>query len=197
VREELNVNELRFVAAAEELGTYTIRPNLPALGPRFGRHMPDLRAAIAALDPAAVAASLRDGRTIAVSIAGSDHELSGEDLLVAIAPLEGYGLEREGSHAVALDLALDDELIRAGHAREIVHAIQQVRRNEGLQITDRIALALGGAEHLLDAAREHESYIATETLATSVDYGEPGAWAAHITIDGGELSIRLAPAAAR
>ena len=48
VREELNVNELRFVAAAEELGTYTIRPNLPALGPRFGRHMPDLRAAIAA-----------------------------------------------------------------------------------------------------------------------------------------------------
>jgi len=56
------------------------------------------------------------------------------------------------------------KLIRAGHAREIVHAVQQVRRNEGLDITDRIALALGGAEHLLDAAREHESYIATETL---------------------------------
>ena len=196
VREELNVSELRFVAAAEELGTYTIRPNLPALGPRFGRHMPELRAAIAALDPAAVASSLREGRTIAVSIGGTDHELGGEDLLVAIAPLEGYGLERDGSHAVALDLALDAELIRAGHAREIVHAVQQVRRNEGLDITDRIALALGGAEHLLDAAREHESYIATETLATSVDYGETGAWAARVTIDGGELAIRLAPAAA-
>jgi len=196
VREELNVSELRFVAAADELGTYTIKPNLPALGPRFGKRMPELRAAIAALDPAAVAASLRDGRTLVVSIGGDDHELSANDLLVAIAPLEGYGLEREGAHAVALDLALDDGLIRAGHAREIVHAIQQVRRTEGLEITDRIELWLGGAEHLLDAAREHESYIATETLATSVNYETHDAWAARVTIDGGELAIRLARAPA-
>ncbi len=196
VREELNVSDLRFVAAADELGTYTIRPNLPALGPRFGKRMPELSAAIAALDPAQVAASLREGRTVAVSIAGDDHELGADDLLVAIAPLEGYGLEREGSHAVALDLSLDEQLIRAGHAREIVHAVQQLRRNEGLEITDRIGLALGGAEYLLEAAREHESYIATETLATSVGYGEPGAWAAHVTIDGGELAIRLARATA-
>jgi isoleucyl-tRNA synthetase len=196
VREELNVSELRFVAAADELGTYTLKPNLPALGPRFGKHMPDLRAAIAALDPAAVAAALREGSTVSVSVAGSDHELGEGDVLVSIAPLEGYGLEREGSHAVALDLSLDDELIRAGHAREIVHAIQQVRRSEGLEITDRIELALGGAEHLLDAAREHESYIATETLATSVAYAMRDAWAAHVAIDGGELAIHVARAGA-
>ncbi|HEY1778464.1 MAG TPA: isoleucine--tRNA ligase [Solirubrobacteraceae bacterium] len=194
VREELNVSNLRFVAAADELGTYTLKPNLRALGPRFGKHMGDLRAAIGALDTAAVAAALREGSTVSVSVAGTDHQLGEGDLLVAIAPLEGYGLEREGAHAVALDLSLDDELIRAGHAREIVHAIQQLRRTEGLEITDRIELALGGAEHLLDAAREHESYIAGETLASTVSYGAHDAWAAHVTIDGGELAIRLARA---
>ena len=81
-----------------------------------------------------------------VSVAGDDHELSAEDLTLALAPLEGYGLEREGSHAVALELALDDELVRAGRAREIVHAVQQRRRDGGLEITDRIALVLGGNE---------------------------------------------------
>ena len=64
VREELNVLALRFVAAADELGTYTVKPNFRALGPRFGKHMPQLTAAVAALDPAAVAAALRDGRTV-------------------------------------------------------------------------------------------------------------------------------------
>jgi isoleucyl-tRNA synthetase len=195
VRDELNVGELRFVAAADELGTYGLKPNLPALGPRFGKHMGDVRAAIAALDPAAVAAALRDGSTISVSIAGGDHELGEGDLLVSIAPLEGYGMEREGSHAVALDLSLDDELIRAGHAREVVHAVQQARRSEGLEITDRIELTLGGSEQLLAAAREHETYIATETLAVGVSYdGDREAWAAHVTIDGNALSIHLARA---
>jgi isoleucyl-tRNA synthetase len=159
--------------------------------------MPMLVDALAALDPAEVASALRAGRTVVVSLAGSDHELGPDDLALALAPLEGYGLEREGSHAVALDLALDAELIGSGHAREIVHAVQGARRNAGLQISDRIELALGGDEGLLDAAREHEPYIARETLATSVAYppdGERDSWSASIEIGGRELKIRLARA---
>jgi isoleucyl-tRNA synthetase len=191
VRDELNVNDVRFVTAAEELGTYSLKPNLPALGPRFGKRMPNLRAAIAALDPTVVAASLRAGRTVVVSIAGEDHELGADDLLISIAPLEGYGLEREGSHAVALDLTIDEALIRAGQAREIVHAIQQLRRDKGLEITDRIALALGGEGQLLDAAREHEPYIAGETLVRTVSYVERERWDAEVEIDGATLGISL------
>ncbi len=194
VREELNVSRLRFVAAADELGSYTVKPNFRRLGPRLGRHMPQLAAAVAALDGAVVARALRAGETVAVSVAGTDHELTGEDLTLALAPLEGYGLEREGSHAVALELALDDELIRAGRAREIVHAIQQHRRDQGLEITDRIALALGGDEELLTAAREHELYVTGETLATSIDYRGNGDTPATTTIDGLALRIELAPA---
>jgi isoleucyl-tRNA synthetase len=195
VREELNVGALRFVAAADELGTYTVKPNFRSLGPRFGKRMPQLVAAVAALDPAAVAASLREGRTIVVSIAGEDHELTAEDLTLALAPLAGYSLEREGSHAVALDLALDEDLVAAGHAREIVHAIQQSRKDAGLEITDRIALSLGGDAGLLEAAGAHERYIAAETLATSVAYAERDDWLSSVEIDGRELKILLSAAA--
>jgi isoleucyl-tRNA synthetase len=154
--------------------------------------MPQLAAAVAALDAGEVARSLRAGRTVVVSIAGEDHELGPDDLLLALAPLEGYGLEREGSHAVALELALDDELVRAGHAREIVHAVQQCRRDTGLAITDRIALVLGGDERLLSAAREHERYIVTETLATDFACDQRDGWLSVVEIDSLPLRIWLA-----
>ena len=78
-------------------------------------------------------------------------------------PLEGYQVEREGSHAVALELEIDESLRVEGWAREIVHAIQGARRDAGLDITDRIALTLDGAPQLLAAARGHQEYIAGET----------------------------------
>src|SRR6185312_4289957 len=103
--EELNVKELRYVSQADELGSYEVKPNYRALGPRFGKHMPQVAAAVAALDPGHVASALREGRSIGLAIDGHDHELGADDLLLAMAPLDGYQLEREGSHAVALELA--------------------------------------------------------------------------------------------
>ncbi|MGI8802494.1 MAG: isoleucine--tRNA ligase [Solirubrobacteraceae bacterium] len=190
VRDELNVKQLRFVAAADELGEHQVKPNYRALGPRFGKAMPKVADAVAALDPAHVARSLREGRTVVVSFDGHDHELGADDLLVTLAPLEGYGLEREGSHAVALDLGLDEELLREGLAREIVHAVQAARKAAGLDVVDRISLALGGDPDLLAAARDHDDYIAGETLATALSIdgirdGEP------VTVDGRELVIAL------
>ena len=89
-------------------------------------------------------------------------------------PLEGYEVEAEAGRAVALALELDDELRREGLAREIVHAIQSARKEAGLDVSDRIALTLGGDEELLEAARAHEDYVAGETLATSVAYDGAG-----------------------
>ena len=106
--EELNVKELRYVSQADELGSYEIKPNYRALGPRFGKSMPQVAAAVAALDPQHVANALRDGVRVGISIDGHDHELGDDDLVLVMRPLEGYQLEREGSHAVALELELDD-----------------------------------------------------------------------------------------
>ena len=187
VSEELNVRELRFVSEADELGQTEIKPNYRTLGPRFGKQMPLVAAAVAALDPA----GLRDGRPIAISVGGQDHELTAEDLLVSMKPLDGYQVEREGSHAVALELEIDDDLRREGWAREIVHAVQAARRDAGLEVSDRIVLTLDGDEELIGAAHAHEDYIAGETLATEVSY-ESLNGAAPVEIDGRELRVGVA-----
>ena len=191
VREELNVKEIRYVAQADELGSYEIKPNYRSLGPRFGKLMPQVAAAVESLDPAHVAAALRDGTHVGVSVDGHDHDLGPDDLQLVMKPLEGYQLEREGSHAVALELELDDELRREGLAREVVHAVQNARKYAGLEVEDRIELRLGGDDELLAAAREYERYVSGETLARSVAYGD-GDDANAATIEGRELLIGLA-----
>jgi len=192
VLEELNVKALRFVSEAGELGSYDVRPNYRSLGPRFGKQMPQVAAAVAALDPAHVAAALRDGGRVGINVGGHDHELGADDVTLAMQPLPGYQLEREGSHAVALELDLDPELRREGLAREIVHAVQNARKAAGMQVEDRIHLTLSGDEELLAAAREHEAYLAQETLAVSVSYGDAdGDDASKATIDGRLLRIVL------
>jgi isoleucyl-tRNA synthetase len=194
VREELNVKTLRFVEQADELGSYEVKPNYRTLGPRFGKAMPQVAAAIESLDPGRVADALRAGRTVGLAIDGHDHELTADDLLLAMRPLEGYQLEREGSHAVALELALDDALRREGLAREVVHAVQNARKAAGLQIEDRIALTLAGDAELLDAARVHEPYVTGETLATRVEYAAGNGAGEAATIEGRELRIVVARA---
>ena len=189
VRDELNVKELRYVSQADELGSYDIKPNYRALGPRFGKQMPLVAAAVAALDPAHVASVVRDGGSLGVSIEGAEHELAPDDLLLAMQPLEGYQLEREGSHAVALEVELDDELRREGLAREVVHAVQSARKAAGLEVEDRIDLALDGDAELLEAARAHEDYVTGETLAVSVAYEGNGGSPQQATIEGRSLAI--------
>jgi isoleucyl-tRNA synthetase len=194
VREELNVHELRFVSEADELGQVEVKPNYRSLGPRFARQMPLVAAAVAGLDPARVAETLRcGGGNIAISVGGQDHELVADDLLVTMKPLEGYQVEREGSHAVALELEIDDELRAEGWARDIVRAVQSARQAAGLEVTDRIVLTLDGDQSLIGAARAHQAYIAGETLAVVVGY-ESLDGAQPVTVDGRELRVGVAQA---
>ncbi len=167
VTAELNVKELDFVTDEAELVSYTAKPNYRTLGPRFGKRMPQVAAAVAALDPAHVAAVMADGGEIGINIEGNEHTLGPEELTLALQPLDGYEVEAESGHAVALQLELDDDLRQEGLAREIVHAVQIARKDAGLEITDRIALSLGGDDELLDAARTHGQYLVGEVLATS------------------------------
>jgi isoleucyl-tRNA synthetase len=170
VREELNVRKMRFVAAAEELSEYEVKANYRALGPLFGKDMPRAAEAVAALDPAHVAAAVREGGSpIGISVAGREHILSAEDVILTMKAPEGYSVEREGAHAVALDLSIDDDLREEGRAREIVHAVQNARKTAGLEVEDRIELALGGDPALIAAAEAHRDYLVGETLAVALN----------------------------
>ncbi|HEX2097406.1 MAG TPA: isoleucine--tRNA ligase [Solirubrobacterales bacterium] len=190
VKAELNVKELDFVTEEAELVSYAVKPNYRALGPRFGKRMPQVAAAVEALDPRRVADVMADGGQVGINVGGEEHALGADDVTLALQPLEGYEVEAAAGHAVALQLELDDELRREGLAREVVHAVQNARKEAGLEITDRIALTLGGDDELLAAARAHQDYVVGEVLATSVAYdgADDGAAA---KIDGRELRIDL------
>ncbi len=221
VREELNVRRVRFVAGAEELGRYEVKANYRRLGPLFGAEMPLVAEAIAALDPARVARAVlgeppagdtpsgdpqsgdlqpggADGGTrLGISVAGREHTLSAEDVILTMRAPEGYSVEREGAHAVALDLTIDEDLRREGRAREVVHAVQNARKRAGLAVEDRIDLALSGDPLLLEAAGAHREYLAGETLAVGLTLdGDAAALAAEAhreraEIDGLALEIAL------
>ncbi|HEX7244698.1 MAG TPA: isoleucine--tRNA ligase [Solirubrobacterales bacterium] len=187
VKTELNVKELDFVSDESELVSYEVKPNYRSLGPRFGKRMPQVAAAVAALDPAHVASVMAGGGEIGISVDGDEHTIGTEEVTLSLQPLEGYEVEAAAGHAVALQLELDDELRREGLAREIVHAVQNARKAAGLEITDRIELSLGGDEELLVAARAHEPYVTGEVLATAVAYDAEDT--APVRVDGRDLKI--------
>ncbi len=155
--------------------------------------MPQVAAAVEALDADAVASAIENGREVGIAIDGADHTLTGEEVSLVMEPLEGYEVEAEAGHAVALSLEVDDELRAEGLAREIVHAVQNARRQAGLEVSDRIELSLGGDDELLGAARDHEAYITGETLATSVSY-DGGSAGEKTTVEGRELRIAVSRA---
>jgi isoleucyl-tRNA synthetase len=168
VREELNVRRVRFVADAQELSSYQVKPNYRTLGPLFGKEMPLAAQAVAALDPERVAAALRDGEAIGITVGSREHLLGQEDLLLTLQAPEGYSVELEGAHAVALDLTIDEDLREEGRSREVVHAVQNARRTAGLQVEDRIELTLDGDPNLMRAVAAHREHIADETLAVEL-----------------------------
>jgi isoleucyl-tRNA synthetase len=170
VASELNVKELEFVAEASELASYEVKPNYRSLGPRFGKQMPQVAAAVEALDPDSVRSAIAEERELGISIEGADHTLAAEDFMLVMEPLDGYRVETDAGRAVAVALELDDDLLREGKAREIVHAVQGARRDAGFEVSDRIGLSLGGDASLIDAAKAHEAYVSGETLAETVVY---------------------------
>jgi isoleucyl-tRNA synthetase len=185
--DELNVRSVRYVSEADELGRFELKPNYRTLGPRFGRQMPQVAAAIAALDPV----TLREGGRSGINIEGTEYEIGPEDVQIVLQPLEGYQVERSGTHAVALNLEVDDDLRRERLAREVVHAVQGARKGAGLNVEDRIALTLGGDDELLAATRAHEGYVAGETLATNVSYDGAEADGERVQIEGRPLFISV------
>jgi isoleucyl-tRNA synthetase len=189
VKAELNVKELDFVEEESELVSYAVKPNYRSLGPRFGKRMPQVAAAVEALDAVHVARVMSEGGEVGINVNGDEHALGADEVTLSLQPLDGYEVEAEAGHAVALQLELDDELRREGLAREIVHAVQNARKEAGLEITDRIELTLGGDDELLAAAQAHEPYVAGEVLATAVAYEAADGVTAKL--DGRELKIGI------
>ena len=167
IAEELNVTRLESLAeSGGDLVDYSAKANFRALGKRFGKGTQPVAAAIAAADPAALAAELRAGRPATVLVDGEPVEVTADEVVVTETPREGWAVAREGE-TVALDLEITPELRRAGLAREVVRAVQEARKNSGLDVADRISLDWHAADpDTAQALREHADLVSAEVLAT-------------------------------
>jgi len=173
VAEELNVERLDDLGSAGDLVDYVVKPSFRALGARFGKDTPKVAAAVAAADPAALAAQVAD-RTATVEVDGVVVELQDGDVVVTEAPRTGWAVASDaGGATVALDLTVTPGLRRAGLARDVVRAVQESRKAGGLDVTDRIELWWTAEGELAQALAEHGARVAEEVLAVELTHGHP------------------------
>ena len=162
---ELNVKEIEFLAADNDLLVKKIKPNFKTLGPRYGKVMKSLGAAIMAFSQQQINALEADGKCI-VTVDGTDCEVLLIDVEIATQDIPGWVVANDGNLTVALDIQLTPELINEGIARELVNRIQNIRK-EQFDVTDRIVVELQSGEWD-SAINAHRDYICTETLCTSL-----------------------------
>ena len=158
---------------ADDLVSTSFKPNFPRLGRRLGKRMKEAAAAIAQLTPEQWR-TLRNGGSLVVA----DEPITAEDLDVRVEPRGDVVLEADGALTVALDTQLNDSLVREGLARELVSQLQKLRKDAGLEVTDRIEVVLSTDDAELGAAIAEERWMAQEILATRFERGP---------VDGGEV----------
>jgi isoleucyl-tRNA synthetase len=196
MRDELNLREIRFVANADDYVTYQVKPNFRALGPRVGKRMPKLKAALADADGSALLRELSSEGHVRIAVDGEEIELGPEEIAVALEAREGFAAAAGPVGVVALRTALTDELIEEGRFREVLNRVQTFRKELDLEYAGRIHLTVDGAPALLDAVRPRVDELARETLAGEVELDAGPAEGAHVrevSIDGEPLTLGLTP----
>ncbi|MDE3064299.1 MAG: isoleucine--tRNA ligase [Acidobacteriota bacterium] len=184
VEDELNVDALEYGSELTEVLTFEIVPNFRAVGPRLGEAVKELRGALAALDPASAAAALESGRGIEVTLSTGAYELGPEDVELRVRGQGGYAVSRDGAEVVALDLEVTDDLRRRGLLRDLVRQIQDLRKNSGFDVSDRIVVHLVGVDDLAEGF----TALAAEVLATAVLVGEGAGEGAALEFDDGRVA---------
>lgn len=190
IKDELNIKEVEFGADVSKYVNFEIKPNLPVIGKTYGKFIPAIKNAIASFNQMELAQKIQGGETVKVKIADTEVELNSENLLVTMQGLEGYAFAGEGQIGVVLDTLITDELKEEGHLREIVSKIQNMRKESGFEVSDKINLYVGSNTSLEDVVSKFSDYIQRETLAVKVEYNVKREYT-ECNINGEKLNIAV------
>lgn len=191
--DELNVKAVRFVENASAYVTHEVKPRFDRLGPKYGGRVQAVAAAIRALDSRGVTENVAAGADVTITIGGELLAIAPEELEVRLHTAPGYAAEGMGGNLVILETAVDEPLAREGRARELVHHIQQMRKEAGFEVSDRIVLYLDGDDGLAGLLEAHRGYVLAEILGTEIRggaAGQPGAREVHL--DGLRVQVAVA-----
>ena len=192
ILDELNVKDVRAITELGNVLSYEVKPNLPLLGPKYGKQLGALRQAIAAQDPATVAHAVNVGWNLELTLAdGSAVSLEPSEILVSMRKNEGYAAAQSDAATVVLDTELTPALIAEGKARDVVRALQDLRKQLELNIDDRIVVRYQVAGELAEAIAAHRDWIAAEVLANSLELVDDLAAGTDVTVGGETLHVQI------
>ena len=172
IADELNVKEVKFADDVESFISYSFKPQLRTVGPKYGKLLGGIRQALTDINGTAAMNELRTNGVLKLDINGNDVELTEEDLLIETAQTEGYVSESDGETSVVLDTNLTPELIEEGFVREIISKIQTMRKEAGFEVMDKIVVYAHGNDKIQDVMKAHEDEIKSEVLADEMVLGE-------------------------
>ena len=172
VREELNVKRIDFKEDLSSFTAYIFKPQLKTVGPKYGKHLQEIRNYLTALDSKEGMQALSSGAIRFAAKDGTEVSLTREDLLIESTKKDGYITEEDGKYTVVLDTNLTKELKEEGFLREIISKVQTMRKEAGFEVTDRIRLFAKGNEKLISLMRKSEKELSTAVLAESLVFGE-------------------------
>ena len=187
---EVNVKEAEYIDDTSSVLVKKIKANFKTLGPRYGKLMKELGAAIASLPQKEIASFEASGR-YSMTIKGEKIELTPDDVEIISEDIPGWLVANDGRLTVALDITVTDELRYEGIAREFVNRIQNIRKENGFDVTDKITVQIEDHEFVREAVKRHAAYIGSQTLATGVMLtDDPGKESKDVEID--EVVVKVA-----
>ena len=172
IADELNVKEVKFADDVESFISYSFKPQLRTVGPKYGKLLNGIRTALSEIDGTAAMKELRDNGVLVLDIAGNRVELAEEDLLIETAQSEGYVTETDGETSVVLDTNLTPELIQEGFVREIISKVQTMRKEAGFEVMDKIIVYAKDNDKIMDIMKANQDEIKREVLAENIVLGE-------------------------
>ena len=169
IEEELNVKEVKFTDDVREFTTYTFKPQLKTVGPKYGKQLGGIKEYLANVDGNEAMDKLNAGENLIFDVNGTEVSLGKEDLLIEMSQKEGYMSEADNTVTVVLDCNLSEELVEEGFAAEIISKIQTMRKDSGFEVMDHIKVGIAGNDKLAAIAAKNEKAIADKVLADSID----------------------------
>ena len=172
IADELNVKEVKFTDDVESFISYSFKPQLRTVGPKYGKLLGGIRKALAEINGSKAMNELKTNGVLVLDIDGNKVELTEEDLLIETAQTEGYMTETDGDTAVVLDTNLTPELLEEGFVREIISKIQTMRKEAGFEVMDKILVYAKDNDKVMDVMKAHQDEIKGEVLADQIILGE-------------------------
>ena len=195
VMDELNVKAVLEAEDASQYLTYSFKPQLKTVGPKYGRQLGDIKAALSSLDGTAAKKQLDETGVLTLALPSGEVRLAEEDLLISTEQTAGYYAVSEYDRTVALDTAITPELKEEGFLREVVSKLQTMRKEGGMEVTDRIRVTFAAAGYAADVLAKNREAIMGEVLAVAFDAGEPAGYVKEWDVNGEPVTFGVEKAA--